>query len=259
MTAGAEDEGRVDGGPVPWTEDGRRPAPRAPRTLDEEIIRSGEPEIISELTDPQRLGRIHEEAERGFRLLGSLGPAVSVFGSARTTEDDAEYSLARRVAAAIGEAGYSIITGGGPGTMEAANRGARDSGATSVGLNIELPHEQHVNPYVDVEQEFHYFFLRKLMFARYSWSFVIFPGGFGTLDEMFEILTLMQTKKTRPTPMVLAGSDYWSGLIEWMREHMLARGRLTPEDFDLFRVVDEPGEIVEAATAGLPNLPAGLA
>jgi uncharacterized protein (TIGR00730 family) len=233
--------------------------PRAPRTLDEEIIRSGEPEIISELSDPERLERIHAEADAGFRLLGRLGPAVCVFGSARTTEQHPEYRLARQVARAIGEAGYSVITGGGPGTMEAANRGAQEAGATSVGLNIELPHEQHLNPYVDVGRQFHYFFLRKLMFARYSWSFVIFPGGFGTLDETFEVLTLMQTRKTRPTPMVLAGSRYWGGLVDWMREHMLAEGRLTEADFELFRVADEAGEIVERATGGLPNLPAGLA
>jgi uncharacterized protein (TIGR00730 family) len=237
---------------------GRRD-PRAPRTLDEEIIRSGEPEIISELSDPERLERIHAEAQAGFRLLGKLGPAVCVFGSARTTEAHPEYRLARKVAASIGEAGYSVITGGGPGTMEAANRGAQEAGATSVGLNIELPHEQHLNQYVDIGRQFHYFFLRKLMFARYSWSFVIFPGGFGTLDETFEILTLMQTRKTRPTPMVFAGSAYWEGLVEWMREQMLAEGRLTDADFDLFRIADDPDEIVERATGGLPNLPAGLA
>jgi uncharacterized protein (TIGR00730 family) len=233
--------------------------PRAPRTLDEEIIRSGEPEIISELSDPERLERIHAEADAGFRLLGKLGPAVCVFGSARTTEQHPEYRLARQVSRAIGEAGYSVITGGGPGTMEAANRGAREAGATSVGLNIELPHEQHLNSYVDVGRQFHYFFLRKLMFARYSWSFVIFPGGFGTLDETFEVLTLMQTGKTRPTPMVLAGSGYWGGLVDWMRERMLAEGRLTEADFELFRVADDPDEIVAQATGGLPNPPAGLA
>ena len=232
---------------------------RPPRTLDEEIIRSGEPEITTELSDPERLVRIRSEAEKGFRLLARLGPAVCVFGSARTEEDHPEYRLARQVAAAIGEAGYSVITGGGPGTMEAANRGARDAGATSVGLNIQLPHEQALNDYVEIGMQFHYFFLRKLMFARYSWSFVIFPGGFGTLDETFEILTLTQTGKTRPTPMVLAGSSYWSGLIDWMQEQMLEPGRLTPSDFELITVADDPERIVARATAGLPNLPAGLA
>ena len=233
--------------------------PRPPKTFDEEIIRSGEPEILAELSDPERLERIRSEAEKGFRLLGRVGPAVCIFGSARTGEGDPEYRLARQVAAAIGAAGYSVITGGGPGTMEAANRGARDAGAMSVGLNIELPHEQALNDYVDVGMEFHYFFLRKLMFARYSWSFVIFPGGYGTLDETFEILTLMQTGKTRPTPMVLAGSGFWDGLIDWMRGQLLEPGRLTEADFDLVRVTDDPAQIVARATAGLPNLPAGLA
>lgn len=233
--------------------------PRQPFTLDEEMIRGGEPEIIAELSDPERLQRIRSEADKGFRLLAHLGPAVCVFGSARTIEDDPEYELARQVAAAIGGAGYSVITGGGPGTMEAANRGARDAGATSVGLNIELPHEQGLNEYVDVGMEFHYFFLRKLMFARYSWSFVIFPGGFGTLDETFEILTLTQTGKTRPAPMVLADSSYWNGLVDWMRGRLLDEGRLSIDDFDLVRVADDPMEIVRQATAGFPNLPAGLA
>ncbi len=238
-----------------------RPAARAraPRTFDEEIIRSGEPGIIAELSDPERLDRIRKEAEEGFRLLGRLGPAISVFGSARTQEEHPEYRLARKVSAAMGSAGFSIITGGGPGTMEAANRGALDSGATSVGLNIELPHEQALNDYVELSKLFHYFFLRKLRFARYSWSFVIFPGGFGTLDETFEILTLIQTGKTRPSPLVLVGSAYWGGLLDWVREHMLEDGRLSSADFDLIRVADEPSEIVARATAGLPNLPAGLA
>lgn len=233
--------------------------PRRSLTLDEEIIRSGEPEIITELSDPERLERIRAEADKGFRLLGHLGPAVCVFGSARTKESDHEYRLARQVGAAIGEADYSVITGGGPGTMEAANRGARDAGATSVGLNIELPHEQGLNEYVDTGMEFHYFFLRKLMFARYSWSFVMFPGGFGTLDETFEVLTLMQTGKARPTPVVLVGGDYWDGLLAWMGEQMLERGRLSAADLDLIEVSDDPAQIVQKATAGLPNLPAGLA
>lgn len=237
-------------------EHNRGAGPRPPRTFDEEIIRSGEPEILAELSDPQRLERIRTEADRGFRLLAGLGPAVCVFGSARTREDDPEYRLARRVGSGIGEAGYGVITGGGPGTMEAANRGARDAGANSVGLNIEIPEEQALNDYVDVGMEFHYFFLRKLMFARYSWSFVIFPGGLGTLDETFEILTLMQTGKTRPTPMVLAGSGYWDGLVDWMRATMLEPGRLSPADFDLVRVVDDPAQIVSRATAGLPGGPA---
>jgi len=239
---------------------GRLPgAPRPPRTLDEEIIRSGEPEVLARLSDPERLARIHAEIEEGFDLLGHLGPAVCVFGSARTREADPEYQLARAVGREIGEAGYAVITGGGPGTMEAANRGAREAGATSVGLNIELPHEQHVNQYVDIEKEFHYFFARKLMFARYSWSLVVFPGGFGTLDEMFEILTLMQTGKTRLSPVVLVGSEHWAGLLAWVRERLLEPGRISPEDFELITVADDVDEVVAKATSSLPNLPYGLA
>lgn len=232
--------------------------PVNPTTFDEEIIRCGEPEIVAELSDPERLERIRKEFDEGFDLLENLGPAVCVFGSARTTEAHPEYELARQVGAAIGEAGFTVITGGGPGTMEAANRGAQEAGATSVGLNIELPHEQGLNPYVDVGKEFHYFFARKLMFMRYSWSFVVFPGGFGTMDELFEVLTLVQTGKARPHPVVLAGSEFWLGLLAWMKEHLLREGRISPEDFDLFTVSDDVDQIVRQAIAGLPTLPYGL-
>ena len=232
--------------------------PAKPTTLDQEIIRCGEPEIIAQLSDPERLERIREEFGEGFDLLEGLGPAVCVFGSARTTEDHPEYHLARQVGASIGEAGYTVITGGGPGSMEAANRGAQEAGAKSVGLNIELPHEQGLNPYVDVGREFHYFFARKLMFMRYSWSFVVFPGGFGTMDEMFEVLTLIQTHKARPHPVVLVGSEFWLGLLAWIKEHLLEDGRISPEDFDLFTVSDDVDTIVNKATAGLPALPYGL-
>ena len=232
---------------------------RAPSTFDQEIIRCSEPEIIAELSDPERLAKIHREFDEGFDLLEDVGPAVCVFGSARTAEGHPEYELARRTGAAIGEAGYAVITGGGPGTMEAANRGAQDAGAVSVGLNIELPHEQSINPYVDIGKEFHYFFARKLMFVRYSWSFVVFPGGLGTLDELFEVLTLIQTDKARPHPVVLAGSEYWLGLLEWMKVNLLDQGRVSPEDFDLFTVADDLDQIVAKATKGLPALPHGLA
>jgi uncharacterized protein (TIGR00730 family) len=229
--------------------------PRLPFTFDEEIIRSAEPEVLSEMSDPERLERINREFDEGFRLLSGIGPAVCVFGSARTAESDPEYRLARQTAAEIGSAGYGIITGGGPGTMEAANRGARDSGAISVGLNIELPHEQALNDYVDVGREFHYFFARKLMFVRYSWSFVVFPGGFGTLDELFEVLTLMQTGKTRPTPVVLVGSGYWSGLLSWVGDKLLDGGRISREDVSRFTLADEVDEIVAGAVSGLPDAP----
>jgi len=233
--------------------------PRSPTTFDEEIIRCFEPEIIAELSDPERLAKINREFDEGFDLLEDVGPAVCVFGSARTAENHPEYQLAQRVGAAIGEAGYAVITGGGPGSMEAANRGAQSVGATSVGLNIELPHEQSVNPYVDVAKEFHYFFARKLMFVRYSWSFVVFPGGFGTMDELFEVLTLVQTRKARPHPVVLVGSEFWLGLLDWMKTHLLDDGRISPEDFDLFTIADDLDQIVGKATQGLPALPHGLA
>ena len=143
----------------------------------------------------------------------------------------------------MGESGLAIITGGGPGVMEAANRGARDAGALSIGLNIELPFEQGINPYCDIELEFHYFFARKIVFVRYASGFVVFPGGFGTLDELFESLTLIQTGKVRNFPVVLMGSDYWQGLVDWIRERLLAEGKISPPDVDLLRLIDDPAEV----------------
>ena len=205
--------------------------PSKPTTLDQEIIRCDEPEIISELSDPERLERIHHEFEEGFELLDHLGPSVCVFGSARTSEDDPEYKLAMEVSQAIGDAGYSIVTGGGPGTMEAANRVAQAAGANSVGLNIELPHEQGLNPYVDIGKEFHYFFARKLMFVRYSWSFVVFPGGFGTMDELFETLTLRQTGKMQAIPIVLVGRQYWDRVVDF--QFLADEGVIADADLNL--------------------------
>lgn len=225
---------------------------QTPTTLDEEIIRCGEPEIRAELSDPERLKRIHDEFDAGFRLLSDVGPAVCIFGSARTREGDFEYELSRDIAGRIASAGYAVVTGGGPGTMEAANRGAREAGGLSVGLNIELPHEQALNPYVDVGMEFHYFFIRKLMFVRYSWSFVVLPGGFGTLDELFEVLTLIQTGKVRRHPVVLARARFWEGLVTWLHEHLAALGRISPEDLVRFVPHDDPAEIAELATRGFP-------
>jgi len=232
---------------------------KSPTTFDQEIIRCGEPEIRTELSDPERLERIREEFDQGFRLLEGLGPAVCVFGSARTAPGHPEYELARSLSARIAEAGYAIITGGGPGTMEAANRGAREAGGVSVGLNIQLPHEQRLNPYVEIGKEFHYFFARKLMFMRYSWSFVVLPGGFGTLDELFEVLTLIQTDKARPHPVVLVGSGFWEGLLGWVRERLAGEGRISAEDLERFTLQDDPDRIIAAATRGLPTLPYGLA
>ena len=186
----------------------------------------------------------------GFRALAGVGPAVSVFGSARTPVDSEEYGLARRTAARLGTAGYAIISGGGPGTMEAANRGARDVGALSVGLGIELPAEQAINPFVDVAVDFQHFFIRKVMFVRYASAFVVFPGGFGTLDELFEALSLIQTGKIQDFPVVLVGSTYWSGLLDWMHEHLVADGRVTPQELELLHLVDDPDDVVSIVRGG---------
>lgn len=233
--------------------------PMLPSTFDQEIIRCGEPEIQAELSDPERLEKIRREFDEGFQIMEPVGPAVCVFGSARTRPGDSEYEQARRVGAGIADQGYGVITGGGPGSMEAANRGAKDREGLSVGLNIELPHEQSANPFLDISKEFHYFFVRKLMFVRYSWSFVIFPGGFGTLDEMFEVLTLIQTNKARPHPVVLAGGDFWQELLDWVAKRLAGEGRISLSDMELFTVCDEDDEIVEQAVKGLPHLPYGLA
>ena len=221
-----------------------------PATLGEEIIEAETPTVHSTRTDAERLELIETELRTGFEALRELGPAVCVFGSARTQPGDEEYEHARAVARAIGEAGFAVITGGGPGTMEAANRGAREAGAVSVGLNIVLPYEQGMNPYVDIGLSFDYFFNRKLMFVRYSSSFVVFPGGFGTLDELFEVLTLTQTGESVRHPVVLVGDEYWSGLLAWMREQLLARGRVSPGDLDLAQSASEVAEIVAIACAG---------
>src|SRR4051794_31494190 len=215
-----------------------------PRTPDEEIIQAEAPAVLTDQNDAERLERIQDELTRGFEKLGGLGCAVSVFGSARVPEGDPQYELARTVARELSQSGMEIITGGGPGVMEAANRGAKEGGSRSIGLNIELPFEQHENPYLDVEMTCHYFFTRKLFFVRYSVGFVVFPGGFGTLDELFEALTLSQTGKTRHFPVVLVGSDYWSGLIEWMRGRLLGEGKIGAKDLELLKVVDDPHEVV---------------
>lgn len=192
--------------------------------------------------DAWRVFRIMGEFVEGFEELALLGPAVSFFGSARATPDEPIYQQCVETARLVGEAGFCIVTGGGPGMMEAANRGAREAGVHSVGCNIELPFEQGTNPFVDVSIHFRYFFVRKTMFVKYARAFVIFPGGFGTLDELFEALTLIQTGKIRSFPVVLFGTDYWEGLVEWMRESVLAEGRISREDLDLFLLTDSPEE-----------------
>ena len=217
--------------------------PREPRTLDEEIIAAQEAAVRSKLTDDDRVERIADELRMGFDALASVGGAASIFGSARTQPDDPDYQLARETARMIGEAGMAIITGGGPGIMEAANRGAKDADALSVGLNIELPFEQGGNPYCDIALEFHYFFARKIMFVRYASGFVVFPGGFGTMDELWEALTLIQTGKIVEFPVVLVGTDYWRGLVDWVGERMLDEGNISPGDLELFTLTDDPAEV----------------
>ena len=221
------------------------PQPRVPETLDEELIGAEEEALLSTLTDAARIERIREELEEGFRALAHVGAAASFFGSARTPPDDPEYALARETARMIGDEGMAVITGGGPGVMEAANRGARDAGALSIGLGIELPFEQGLNEHLDIALEFHYFFARKIMFVRYASGFVVFPGGFGTLDELFESLTLIQTGKVRNFPVVLVGTDYWCELFEWLRRRVLGEGKISPHDMDLVTVTDDPAEVRE--------------
>jgi uncharacterized protein (TIGR00730 family) len=196
--------------------------PREPRTLDEELIAAQEAAVLSTLTDEDRIGRISDELRMGFDALAGVGAAASFFGSARTQRDDPDYALARETARIVGESGLAVITGGGPGIMEAANLGARDAGALSVGLNIELPFEQGGNRYCDIALEFHYFFARKIMFVRYASGFVVFPGGFGTMDELWEALTLIQTGKIHHFPVVLVGTGYWRGMVDWVSDRMLS-------------------------------------
>jgi len=215
--------------------------PFGPLTADEDLLVT--PPVPADELEAERLRRITREIEHGFEVLADLDPAVSVFGSARTPTTDPEYQLARETARTLGEAGFAIITGGGPGIMEAANRGARDAGAPSVGLNIELPHEQAPNEHIDVLLDFRYFFVRRLMFVRYADAFVVHPGGFGTLDEMFEALTLIQTEKIERFPVVLVGNAYWSSLLSWMREHLLGSGRVDPRDLDDLHLTDDPAEV----------------
>ena len=216
-------------------------------------------------TDPWRVLRIQAEFVEGFGLLAELPRAVSVFGSARTPRGSEYYEVGVRLGAALAGAGYAVITGGGPGAMEAANKGAGDAGGMSVGLGIELPFEQELNEWVDVGILFRYFFVRKTMFVKYAQAFVILPGGFGTLDELFEALTLVQTRKVTRFPVILFGSDYWSGLVDWIRDTMVAAGTVGTADLDLLQVTDDVGEAValiqaaDAARSHAPDPPLGRA
>jgi uncharacterized protein (TIGR00730 family) len=214
-------------------------------TEDEELLKPrprGRPAFID--TDPWRALRILSEFVDGFDALAGIGPAVTLFGSARVKAGSPSYELARDIGRRLAENNFAIITGGGPGIMEAANRGCREGGGLSVGCNIELPHEQSLNPYVDLGVEFHYFFARKTMFVKYADAFVILPGGFGTLDELFEALTLIQTGKVRDFPVVLVGSEYWRGLLDWLRDVQLPAGAISQADIDLLKLTDDADEVV---------------
>jgi uncharacterized protein (TIGR00730 family) len=220
-------------------------------TFDEELLLwlGDEPAEIR-AADAERLRDITAEFARGFDALASVGPAVTMFGSARTPPDHPHYALVRETAACLGRSGYAVITGGGPGLMEAANRGARDAGALSIGCNIELPREQALNPYVDIGLRFRHFFARKVMFVRYASAFVIAPGGFGTLDELFEALTLIQTSTIRHFPVLLLGEGEWDGLLDWLRARALAELHIDAEDLAILRPVRRSSEvcaIVDAA------------
>ena len=225
-------------------------------TEDERLLkRPEEPDFLH--SDPWRALRILSEFVEGFDALASLGPAITVFGSARVEEGDPAYNLARSIGRKLAEAGFTVITGGGPGAMEAANRGCQEGGGLSVGCNIELPREQSLNAYCDLGVEFRYFFARKTMFVKYADGFVILPGGFGTLDELFEALTLIQTGKIEHFPIVLVGTAYWAGLLDWVRDTLLRAGAIDVTDLDYLQITDDPDEVIAmirrtaGATGGL--------
>ena len=217
-----------------------------PVTEDEKLLQQPGPRHDFTRSDPWRVMRITSEFIEGFDTLASVQKGVSIFGSARTGPDDPQYAAAQETARLLAEAGFSIITGAGPGIMEAANKGAREAGGHSVGCNIELPFEQGSNPYVDTLINFRYFFVRKTMFIKYSVAFIIFPGGFGTLDEFFEALTLIQTGKIYQFPVVLFGRHYWAGLLRWLQTRVLSEGKISAGDMDLMLLTDDPAEAVAA-------------
>jgi uncharacterized protein (TIGR00730 family) len=245
--------------------DGRRPRPT--RHRGPVVLRGGEPDTQPQgsttdqrlldrrgpsdwvHTDPWRVLRIQSEFVEGFGLLAELPRAVSVFGSARTPRDHPHYAAGVQIGAALAQGGYAVITGGGPGAMEAANRGASEAGGLSVGLGIELPFEQDLNEWVDVGIAFRYFFVRKTMFVKYAQAFVILPGGFGTLDELFEALTLVQTRKVTRFPVILFGTEYWGGLVSWIRTTLAATGTINEADLELLTVTDDIGEVMAVISA----------
>jgi uncharacterized protein (TIGR00730 family) len=202
--------------------------------------------VINDITlrDSWRLFHILAELVEGFEALADCPPAVSIFGSSRVKPEDEVYQTAENIATRLAENGFAVITGGGPGVMEAANKGAALAGGKSIGLNIQLPFEQMPNPYANLSLSFRYFFVRKVMFVKYAVAYIILPGGFGTLDELFEAITLIQTKKAKPFPVILVGSHYWGGLLDWIKSTLLKEGKISPEDLDILQVVDDPVEII---------------
>jgi uncharacterized protein (TIGR00730 family) len=229
--------------------------PRGRPPADRALLQSPAEKPDDHQHDSWRVLRFVSEFVEGFDALSDVGPAVTCFGSARTPSEDELYRQAMELGGALARRGVAVITGGGPGLMEAANRGCREAGGLSVGCNIELPNEQAFNDWVEVGVEFRHFFVRKTMFVKYAKGFVIFPGGFGTLDELFEALTLSQTGKIEHFPIVLFGRTYWSGLLDWMRANGLAQGMLSPEDLELVRLTDDPEEAADLATSA--HAPAG--
>ena len=233
------------------------PPPISKETEDERFLQSTVDELQQRGLfrggkESWRVFRIMGEFVEGFDELSTLGPCVSVFGSARLTPADPVYDRCVQTVRLLGEAGYGIITGGGPGIMEAANRGAQEVGTPSVGCNIELPFEQSVNEFIDIGIDFRYFFVRKTMFVKYAQAFVIFPGGFGTLDELFEALTLIQTRKVRNFPVILFDTAYWAGMMDWIEGTLLGEGKISKEDFDLIYLTDSPEEVVARVVSSQP-------
>jgi hypothetical protein len=212
-----------------------------------EGIMSDRQYVIDEITiqDSWRLFRIMAEFVDGFEALTKCHPAVTMFGSTRVKPGDEVYQKAERIGQLLAENGFSVITGGGPGVMEAANKGASAAGGKSIGLNIQLPLEQKPNPYANITLSFRYFFVRKVMFVKYAVAYIILPGGFGTMDELFESITLIQTHKIRPFPVILVGSNYWKGLLDWIKEVLLKEGKISPPDLEILRLIDDPMEIVK--------------
>ena len=230
---------------------GRRQPPGT--TQDEQLLESPRADEFTH-TDPWRVFRIMGEFVEGFDELATLSRGIAIFGSARTRPDDPDYKAAQETGALLAAQGFAVITGGGPGIMEAANRGAFDAGGLSIGCNIELPFEQKPNAYQTLSLTFKYFFVRKMMFVKYSLAFIIFPGGFGTFDELFEALTLIQTRKIRNFPIVLFGTHYWSGMLDWFRAQVLPGGKISEHDLDMFHVTDSPAEVVEIVVKSQSSL-----